>query len=716
MSDRKRSKVSPPPPPGGGEATEPRAADRTLVLIGMRGAGKTHLGTTAARALCRSFFDLDQLYEAKHEPILRTAQTLGWGVFREREVALLEEVLKQHPTGAVIATGGGVVETEAGRAVLREYWPVVQAMKNIEDVEAYLNHDKTRPSLGEAPRDVFERRAPWYYECADFDLLPAPGACTEAEFRAQDMRLLQLLQRAMGLAPPAPLPHEHSFVLTLAAPDALRNVDAVELRVDVLHSLERLEVQRQLAMLRSHCSLPIIFSVRTVACGGEFDGGDDEYVSLMEIGARAGVDWVEVDASREGAAVQEFCAELSVRGVRVVSMHFEKECPDDMSAVARALQECRLKGTASVIKYVCNSSEPGQAVLVQGGGLSAKLATPYVCVCEGAARRTSHVINTFWTPVTHPTLSGESSLCSSDQLLQHRKSIGYLAEKNFFIFGKPTQHSPSPAIHNAGFQTNGTAFRYGVGETDDPLEVLRILKLPTSGGGSVTIPLKESLMTHMDELSPSARAIGSLNTISRRADGTLVADNTDWIGIRVLISKALAARGADSYPELTALVMGGGGTARAACYALRQLGVGSMLVYNRSTDKAENLAREFGGVLCPELHSGVAQLDKLDILISCVPATAGLSPSEAELKRLQPIVLDAAYRPPQTLLLTTAATAGCPTIEGVEMLFEQGCAQCEIWTHRVAPRREIAVSLASFLKDKDFGDLPKLILHAMEAE
>lgn len=82
--------------------------------------------------------------------------------------------------------------------------------------------------------------------------------------------------------------------------------------------------------------------------------------------------------------------------------------------------------------------------------------------------------------------------------------MGFLPEKKFFIFGKPTQHSPSPAIHNAGFETNGTAFSYGVGETDDPLEALRILKQPTSGGGSVTIPLKEALMPHVDQVSTLA--------------------------------------------------------------------------------------------------------------------------------------------------------------------------------------------------------------------
>ena len=130
-----------------------------------------------------------------------------------------------------------------------------------------------------------------------------------------------------------------------------------------------------------------------------------------------------------------------------------------------------------------------------------------------------------------------------------------------------------------------------------------------------------------------------------------------------------------------------------------------------------------------------------------------------ELQRLQPIVLDAAYRPRQTPLLSNAAASGCVTIEGIEMLFEQvrrmcgrrgevirrgavlvrckcrdarvglrrgrgvscsrrclsaqGCAQCEIWTHRPAPRREIAVGLAAFLQQKAFGELPKLLSDAM---
>lgn len=73
------------------------------------------------------------------------------------QVELLEETLAAHPEGAVVACGGGIVETEPGRTLLKAHWPVVQACKAIEDIEHYLHVDSTRPSLGEPPRMVFER-------------------------------------------------------------------------------------------------------------------------------------------------------------------------------------------------------------------------------------------------------------------------------------------------------------------------------------------------------------------------------------------------------------------------------------------------------------------------------------------------------------------------------------------------------------------------------
>merc|ERR1712070_1982 len=107
-----------------------------------------------------------------------------------------------------------------------------------------------------------------------------------------------------------------------------------------------------------------------------------------------------------------------------------------------------------------------------------------------------------------------------------------------------------------------------------------------------------------------------------------------------------------------------------------------------------------------ELAPGVAALDRLDAVVSCVPGASGTTLGEAELRRLAPVVLDAAYVPRQTPLLADAQAAGCTTLEGVQMLFEQGCEQCAIWTHRDAPRIAILKALHALLEEREFGEVP----------
>jgi pentafunctional AROM polypeptide len=208
---------TPPPPPRTGRSDGFKA---TIVLIGMRGAGKTHLGRAAAAALGLPFIDMDHLYEAEHGKIMDTVNTEGWPTFRQREVALLKRTLAEDAEGGrgrVVACGGGIVETEAGRELLRAHWPVVQAMKPIDDVEWYLGIDASRPSLGEPPRVAYARRAGWYDACADFDHMAAPRRFLDHDAAAA--AFVVHVRRACGLVPPTPLPPAPSFALSLACAD-----------------------------------------------------------------------------------------------------------------------------------------------------------------------------------------------------------------------------------------------------------------------------------------------------------------------------------------------------------------------------------------------------------------------------------------------------------------------------------------------------------------
>lgn len=163
----------------------------------------------------------------------------------------------------------------------------------------------------------------------------------------------------------------------------------------------------------------------------------------------------------------------------------------------------------------------------------------------------------------------------------------------FYIFGHPVAMSPSPDIHNIGFARNGLTHRYERFDTEDAAEVIRMVKSAGCGGGSVTIPHKESVIPHMDELTESAQAIGAVNTITKLPDGRLRGDNTDWLGIKnQLEAKAPATR--PSGGALVALICGAGGTAKAAAFALRKMGATRVLIFNRTVERAQKLAEEFG--------------------------------------------------------------------------------------------------------------------------
>lgn len=169
----------------------------------------------------------------------------------------------------------------------------------------------------------------------------------------------------------------------------------------------------------------------------------------------------------------------------------------------------------------------------------------------------------------------------------------------FYIFGTPVTLSPSPCIHTAGFRANGFPHRYTHCETDDPAHVIQRCRKPGSGGGSVTIPLKESVIPELDALSDVARKIGAVNTITKLRDGSLFGDNTDWLGIKAgLESRRLATAGS------VGLICGAGGTARAACHALQQMCVGRVLILNpRTPSRADAVAAEFGN--CDAVVDGV---------------------------------------------------------------------------------------------------------------
>jgi shikimate dehydrogenase len=259
-----------------------------------------------------------------------------------------------------------------------------------------------------------------------------------------------------------------------------------------------------------------------------------------------------------------------------------------------------------------------------------------------------------------------SGALSAASVQAQRVALGALRARHFHLFGSPISASPSPLMHNSGFQALALPHVYSLVDTLAVDECVAVIKSADFGGASVTIPHKEAIIPHLDALSPAARAIGAVNTVVVAADGALHGDNTDYLGI---FNPLLAALG-PAYPLRArasgagapcALVVGAGGTARAACYCVQQLGL-ALLVWNRTPAKAAALAAEFGGVALRD----AATLDsvvELRCVISTVPAVAGWT-LPASLLAQRPAVVEVVYKPRVTALVTQARGGGCAVVQG----------------------------------------------------
>ena len=273
------------------------------------------------------------------------------------------------------------------------------------------------------------------------------------------------------------------------------------------------------------------------------------------------------------------------------------------------------------------------------------------------------------------------------------------------VLGWPVAHSRSPAMHNAAFASLGMVdWRYQ--RLPVPCarfaETTRSLRPSGFVGANVTIPHKQAALALADEASATARAIGAANTLSLDGDGTISAENTDAPGL-------IAALG-QSPRGMRGLILGAGGSARAAAWALREAGAAEVSIWNRTPERAVALARDLGvrPVEAPEAA---------DLLINCtavgleaagdgperhrsgprdIPSgTAGGSRAGAgTLAELglssegigdYPCVVDMVYRAGGTQLLVAAREHGARTVDGLEILVAQGALSFELWTGRAAP-------------------------------
>lgn len=248
------------------------------------------------------------------------------------------------------------------------------------------------------------------------------------------------------------------------------------------------------------------------------------------------------------------------------------------------------------------------------------------------------------------------------------------------VLGWPVAQSRSPQMQNAALRAAGLEhWRYQLLPVPPELFSETVRALPGAGfrGANVTIPHKQAALALAGVASPAARAIGATNTLLFGDGGSIAADNTD--------APALIAALPDPPEGKTALVLGAGGSARAALWALIDAGAAEVRVWNRHPERARELSEELGG-------SPVAEAAPADLLVNCTPAGPGGAaswfkqlPLNADEIRMFGYVVDFAYGDTETPLVTAARAAGVPFVDGLDLLLGQGALSFERFTGKQAP-------------------------------
>ncbi len=236
------------------------------------------------------------------------------------------------------------------------------------------------------------------------------------------------------------------------------------------------------------------------------------------------------------------------------------------------------------------------------------------------------------------------------------------------LLGEKLGHSYSPQIHAELADYDYRLYEKAPDEVED------FVRRGDWRGLNVTIPYKKTVIPFCDELSETAAAIGSVNTLKRRSDGTIFGDNTDAFGFETLLTQTIP----DSISGRKALVLGTGGASVTVCAVLRRHGAEVVTISRSGENNYENLDR----------HADAR------LLVNTTPVGMypknGVSPVDLALFPKLACVLDVVYNPARTALLLQAERLSIPHAGGLTMLVAQAKRSSEIFLGNTLPDGEIA--------------------------
>ena len=299
-----------------------------------------------------------------------------------------------------------------------------------------------------------------------------------------------------------------------------------------------------------------------------------------------------------------------------------------------------------------------------------------------------------------PSPSSNAQSPSSPEQSTPKPSIAHL-DRVTYLFGHPISHSLAPLLHQTIYDALGLKWSYFLIDSTNIPHFLSLIHEPKFIGAAVTMPHKIAIIPHLDALTPEGEAVGAINTIFlREEDGKrrFWGTNTDCIGIREAILREAGAEKAAAMRGRPGMVIGGGGTSRAAVYALKKwIGCGDIYMVNRDKSEvdvviAQCTASGFGdGLVHVASEEQAEALPVPAVIVSAVPDFPPRTPSEIMVRKVlkillskeKGVMLEMCYHPnPVTEISELARRMGWTVVGGAEAMIWQGLEQEKYWTGR----------------------------------
>ena len=427
-----------------------------------------------------------------------------------------------------------------------------------------------------------------------------------------------------------------------------------------------------------------IATCRRTANGGKFSGTVAAELEILSKAAAAGFHIVDVELESAEAMKKGELQKLRETGVALIISHHDFSATKDLEGIYKRIVPFQ----PDFIKIVPTAKSLVDNVTLMRFIERMEDHSNIIGICMGDAGIISRVLGlragsafTF-AAATVGEETGPGQIAARTLIETYRIDQVDAATKVYGVAGNPIRSSLSPIMMNTAFRRETVNAVYLALQANKLSDLLKLVQEIPIQGLSVTMPLKQEIMAHLEKTDPLSAKIGACNTVLRAQDGKLYGFNTDVAGITGPLEKRMSLRGAK------VLVLGAGGAARAAVFGLRDKGA-EVFILNRTAETAQKLARQAGA---KTIKKDAVAKTTFDVILNATPiGMAGIkAPQLLEAKELNTkLVFDLVYNPLETPLLRLARQKNIPIITGIEMFVQQGARQFEIFTGKPAPEEEM---------------------------